>query len=358
MKHLLILFSTALFIFINASCEDSPTTRGMSHRIGTVVAGPVGQLLVVCDSTIWKGQLHAEVDSHFIQYFEPIFPDIQTFKIKQKTPDQFDAGYKQHRSILFFEIDKNYSGDKAKIDVRPDEYALDQMSIHIIGRDSTQLIASASDFKRVYNEFDHMAWKSFYNLYTERQEFEINKELGEYFGINLALPRGSKMINQRKNFFRIDFPVKTRPIEFTGTGQDKGFVVYGVFVYQYDFVDQSQLEKDALLKARDTMLKYHAPYDVPGMYMGTQYTDLVYPELYEAQNVDGSIQGKDIRGMWVFTGRPIHAPGGAFWSFHFKHPTRNKVVCVSGYLDAPATTDWTLFIREIQAVLRSTAIVE
>jgi hypothetical protein len=89
------------------------------------------------------------------------------------------------------------------------------------------------------------------------------------------------------------------------------------------------------------------------MYMGTQYTKLVYPEGNEMTNEKGTISGYEMRGMFVFTGKPIHATGGAFWAYHFVNKKTKKLVCVSGYVDAPSTTSWTHPLREIQAILKS-----
>ena len=87
--------------------------------------------------------------------------------------------------------------------------------------------------------------------------------------------------------------------------------------------------------------------------MGTQYAKMVYPEGNTMRNQKGTLKGYEMRGMFVFTGRPMHSTGGAFWSFHFVHPNRKKMMCVSGYVDAPSTTSWTHPLREIQAILKS-----
>lgn len=129
-------------------------------------------------------------------------------------------------------------------------------------------------------------------------------------------------------------------------------------VYQYDYIDSNQFELKRLLQARDTMLKYNVPHEVEGMYMGTQYNPIVYPEANVAFSADGKIQGLDMRGMFVFTGLPKYGTGGAFWAFHFKHPKRNKLICLSGYVDAPPTTSWTHPLREVEAILRSVRLVE
>jgi hypothetical protein len=62
--------------------------------------------------------------------------------------------------------------------------------------------------------------------------------------------------------------------------------------------------------------------------------------------------------MYVFTGKKVHSTGGAFWAFHFVHPKKKKLICVSGYVDAPATASWTHPLRELQAVLKSVELVK
>ncbi len=101
------------------------------------------------------------------------------------------------------------------------------------------------------------------------------------------------------------------------------------------------------------MLKYNVPHENGELYMGTQYEKIVFPEMDVATNESGTISGVDLRGMFYFTGKPVHSTGGAFWEFHFINPTTRKLLCLSGYVDAPPTTSWTQPLREVQAVLRS-----
>jgi hypothetical protein len=130
-------------------------------------------------------------------------------------------------------------------------------------------------------------------------------------------------------------------------------VMSGIMIYQYDYADSVQFLHENLLKARDTMLKYNVPSTTEGMYMGTQYVKMVYPEGNASTNARGTLKGYEMRGMFQFTGKPLHATGGAFWSFHFVNPTTKKLMCVSGYMDAPTTASWTKPLREIEAILKT-----
>jgi hypothetical protein len=193
--------------------------------------------------------------------------------------------------------------------------------------------------------------------YKEKEDLVIGSRLEKNFGIKMALPDGSKLVGNRTNFFRIKFPKTFRPMDYGEHGVDAGGLHSGVMVYQYDYVDSTQMTLQSLLKARDIMLRVNVPSEIEGMYMGTQYVDYIYPEGEATETADGKIKGFDMRGMYVFTGNGKFGTGGAFWAFHFINEKTNKVVCVSGYLDAPPTTSWTGPLREIQAVLRSIEII-
>ena len=69
------------------------------------------------------------------------------------------------------------------------------------------------------------------------------------------------------------------------------------------------------MQARDTMLKYNVPHETPGLYMGTQYNEFVYPNYSSNTNFSGSIQGVEVRGMFEFKGRFQYSTGGAFGRF-------------------------------------------
>lgn len=358
MKHLLFYLFGIIFLF--TACDDSPTTKGSSNRVGFPVAGPVGKILVVCDDTIWKTDVKAYIDTFLMNPLTPYYPGVPTFTFMHQTPEQFEFGLKRYRNIFFINVDPNYKEKNVKIEKRTGVWALDQTVIDMTGGSIEQLIeGSKLGMSSIHDEYDRMSWERLKKVYDEKPNLDIDPDLSEFFGIKLSLPEGSKLVNKRKDFFRIDFPTTTRPLEFTNTGgEDKGFIVSGVFVYQSEISDSTKLNLDFLLRDKDTMLKKYAPYEIPGMYMGTQYEEIVYPVGFNSTNYNSTINGFDIRGMYVFIGRPIHAPGGCFWSFTFEHKKRKKLITISGFLDAPPTTSWIHFLREIQAVLHSVEIVE
>ena len=356
MKIISLLVLSIFFSFSFTSCESGRTvSQGMS------VTGKVGEILVVCDQDIWNSSIQESLDSGLVQFILPYLPDVPTFQLTHRTPKHFTQGVKRFRNTLFLNIDPKYKGEHGKIEKRVDVWAKGQVVIDIIGKDYNQLLETCQKgLDNVHDEFDAVSWRRIMNHFARSKNTSIKKQVKDNFGINLVLPSGSKLVSKRKNFYRIEFPAASRPIEFVGAGgsEDVGAIFSGIMIYQYDYIDSSLFEFKQLLQARDTMLKYNVPSEIEGMFMGTQYNEFVYPEGNEIQTYNGKINGYEMRGMFMFKGLEKHSTGGAFWAYHFIHPQTNKLVCVSGYVDAPMTTTWTHPLREVQAILRSIEYAE
>ena len=325
---------------------------------GLNVTGKVGEILVVCDDAIWQAPLTNELDTALTQFIMPYWPDVPTFELVHRNSKTFEGAIKRHRNILFLTIDNGHKASGASIVSRKDVWANRQLVIEITAKNIEELYATCKDgLQKVHDSFDTAEWNRIRKYFREKQSPYINDKLADGFGIHIELPDGANVVASQPNFYRIQLPNASRPIEFIGTGQqDVGAIYSGVMIYQYPYTDAAQLTHKNLLQARDTMLKYNVPHETSRLYMGTQYTDLVYPESTMSSNYNGSISGVEMRGMFVFKGKAIHTTGGAFWSFHFVHPKTNKLICISGYVDAPSTTSWTHSLREIEAIWKSVTI--
>ena len=349
---LLKLFST-LFLTIHLSgCGEYFSSE-------VYVTGKVGEVVVVCDDARWNSSFRSDLDSNLTRFIMPYFPEVATFEPIHYAKSNFVGAAKRHWNVLFLKIDPNHKGDKGKIQYRKGVWATNQLVIEVLAKDYQQLVETFnSGADEIHSKFEYEEWNRIRKHFGSKQNQAIDKQLKQNFSIHLDLPNASKIVSSRKNFYRIELPLASRPIEFVGESkQDLGAVFSGVMVYQYPYADSSQFAIDRILRARDTMLRYNVPHETPGLYMGTQYNDFVYPEYSESTNFSKSINGIEVRGMFEFKGRYRHSTGGAFWSFHFIHPKTEKIVCVSGYVDAPSTTSGTHAIREIQAIWKSVAKV-
>ena len=353
MKSKFSTFSLVLVVFIIFSCQTKYKNSGLH------VTGKVGEILVVCDQAIWNSEIKAHLDSQLTQFIMPYFPDVTTFELIHRKTQNFDGAIRRHRNILFLEIDSERKEKFGLIQSRKDVWANRQLVIDLKAKDYNQLLELCKEgMQAVHTQFDIADWKRILLNFQAQNNRPVQVKINKNFGINLALPDASTIVSSRPNFYRIVLPTASRPIEFVGSGtQDIGSVLTGIMIYQYDFIDSSQFLLDNLLKARDTMLRYNVPHETEGLYMGTQYNKFVFPESTATFNYNKSVKGIEVRGMFQFTGKDVHSTGGAFWAFHFLHPKSKKLICISGYVDAPSTTSWTHSLREIQAIWKSVEIL-
>ena len=343
------LYPFLYFSFLFYSC-------GTYEDEGIRVTGKFSEILIVCDKDVWSDvEIRNHLDTAFTRFIMPYFPDVQTFNLKHRTHENFDGLIKRHRNVVI--INKNKSTKNGvQLKELKDVWAREQKAFEIEFSDKKNLIKflKSNSAKNVHDQFDLKEWQREIKKNRKKGNSFILNKLKENFRISIDLPEGAGIVTTRKNFFRIEFPPSTRPIDFMNVKKrDIGLIMEGVLVYQYDFIDSSQFELESLLKARDTMLRYNVPHEIDGLYIGTQYDPFVYPESSQTYNYSRKIKGIEIRGMFAFVGKPIQTMGGAFWAFHFLHPKTNKIICISGYLDAPSTTSWSHFMRELQAVWKS-----
>lgn len=353
MKNYLIPLLLLFFLF---SCDS----KFEQSKYGMTVTGKVGEIMVVCENALWEKDVKAYLDTSLTRFIMPYFPDVATFELKQKTNKQFKDGNKRYRNLLFVELNSTLPVGKPKITKEEDVWANTQLVVRITANNYNDLIELLKGkIDGVHEAFDQIEWQRILLRFKSEKNALIAKQIENKFGINLELPKGSKIVTQRNNFYRIEFPTDTKPLEFIGgDGQMANFIQTGLLVYKYDFVDSSQLRLENLLAARDTILKYNVLHENKGIYMGTQYNKLVYPEGNISENYSKKIKGYEMRGMFQFLGKGNYSTGGAFWSFHFIHPKNKKIICVSGYVDAPSTLSWTLPLREIQAIWKSVEITK
>ena len=134
----------------------------------------------------------------------------------------------------------------------------------------------------------------------------------------------------------------------------QGQLIPGILIYQYNYNSLEQLELKNLLERRDTILKYNVPHESEGYFMGTQYHKLVYPETNSALNYSENLDGVEMRGCFSLNTIIKKMALGVLFGHFILCIQKLKLICISGYVDAPSTTSWTHALREVQAVWKST----
>lgn len=366
-------FSLLAFFFATCTAEEpSDSTRKKASAQKIVKSGiytgnstlqytgKAGELIVVCENTLFTEEIFTALDSVFGDYIKPYYPPEKRFTVIQMNHDRYTKIGKRVRNLMKLEISETIPKGDPQIIIKKDFYARTQLLTEIIAHDNEDLLYAAhNQLNEVIKIYDQQEWNREYIRHKEENNTVARNKLSKQFGITLDLPNQGNYESVKPSFARISLPDRSRQMDIQADGgfssAKANFIQSGIMIWSFDYKDSSQLTPEYLMKARDTILKYNALHEIEGVYMGTQDHQAVIP-VHNRMKI-GEVEGYEFRGLYKFTGR-FEPSGGKFWSFHFKHPTRNKIIAISGYLDAPPTMASSMDIRRLQAILYSLKITE
>jgi hypothetical protein len=372
MKYLIFIVSLS---FLFSACTESnsgkkKTTSPSAQKIITSgiykgnstlqYTGKAGELVVVCDNTIFTDEVFVALDSVFGDYIKPYYPPEKRFTVLQMNEDRYVKIGKRVRNLMMLEIDPSISKGDPQVIVKRDFYARTQIVTEILAHNNEDLLYAVNNLlSEIVGIYDQQEWNREYIRHKEENNTVARRKLSKQFGITLDLPNQGKYESVKSSFARISLPDRSRQMDIQADGgfssAKANFIQSGIMIWSFDYKDSSQLTPEYLMKARDTILKYNALHEIDGVYMGTQDHPAVIP-VHNRIKI-GDVEGYEFRGLYKFTGR-FEPSGGKFWSFHFKHPNRDKIIAISAYLDAPPTMSSSMDIRRLQAILYSLKITE
>lgn len=377
-KYLIFSLLLSFGILALASCDENKEAfeekakkveRDKMKKEGVIYGssqstytGKPGQLVVVAENTVFTDELAEILDTTFGALLSPYhYPPHKKFEIVVLEPERFKEAHLRLRNVLKLKFSDDVSQGQPELLIKKDYHARKQLMVELTAENyqdlRDKLLMEAAPLTKLYEELE---WKREFARLKKDNNTVIKSRLKKDFGITLELPKDARYeVNKKGNFAKIMFPDRSKQMDLKAGGGDHGakanFIHSGLMIWEIPYTKESQFQPAYLLKARDTMLKYNAHHEIPGVYMGTQYHPAILP-IHTYMQV-GSVQGYEFRGFFKFTGR-MQPSGGKFWSFHFIHPKRNTIMAVSGYVDAPPTVNPAFDLRRIQACIYSLEIAD
>lgn len=377
MKYwLAILFLSVIF----SSCLDESNSGNKSnstvkiaqdstHKGGREIinagsisqyTGKPGRLIVVAKPTEYVEEIEYLFDSIFAAPIRPFYPPTPYFEVYQRSPKDFRRLSTRLRNVIELKIDDKIKKGEPTMHIYENYYAKTQLYTKLQAHDISDLYdLLLQEVDYLFQIYDRQEWKREYYRHPSKGNVATRDKLKSKFGIDLTLPSKFSFESVNDEYAIIMFPDRTRQMDMQSTGSYSTsratFIQSGIMVWQYPYTDERQLHPDNLMMMRDTILKYYARHEMEGVYMGTQDHPAVIPQ-YEKLKI-GDVTGYQFRGLFKFTGAS-EPSGGRFWSFHFKHPYRETIVAISGYLDAPPTMSASYDFNRIRAVIYSLKAVE
>ena len=322
-KNLVLL--AVLILLLVGGCKKRASS---GFKVDNYSNGKAGEIVLVMDPKQYTEQEREEVISILqtpqpaINQIEPMF-DVLKFRL-----DDFNAFYRKHRSVVYFEIDDSYH--KSNINFEENVWASPQVYVTIKGNNADSTIALFKQYQ------DEIIEKLYENDLKRLQAFniknnspKIEKIIKEKFGISLTIPQQYFIAREEPDFLWLRYR----------TVRNDRFIM----IFKNDTL---LLSKEQLVKTRNQMTKNYIPGAIRGAY--PILSDIYeYPEYREI--AIKSKKGIEMRGLWESVGDNM---GGPFYSFSFINSDQTATITIDGFVYAPEE-DKRDYLREVESIVKS-----
>lgn len=320
-------------IFTFTACGDDKEGRRLPRH-----SGAPGEVLVVMDDDLWLGPEGDSLRKHF-EAFVPLLPQAEPrFSLLHFRLDQMSDMLKHHRNIVEVEVSPNVGPESEGVKLIRDKWSTHQVVFTVKADEKEDFYTLvANQFDRLAEIIDNTEVERLKKNYNKFHNSELRREMETKFGVDLRVPADAEMAVEKNNFVWL----KRERMKYKGNNAHE--VVQGYFVFRYPYRGEQSLTPEAVMAARDSVLKRHVPGPDPGTYMTTEYR---FPPETKVVNLNDRY-ALFTKGLWRTEN---YFMGGPFACLSTTSSDGNYVVSVSGFVFAPNFPKRE-YIREIEAVL-------
>ncbi len=337
LKNISLSIVLLLSIISFNSCDDVPgVTSSGSRNVSNLpnIAGASGEVLVVMDNFNWKNRAGDLMRKTLKQEFPALTQSEPIFDVIHITDGAFDDFLTFHRTIIQVSIDPEIKD--ASLKYGENVWAKPQLVIRLNAPDSysleTLIEKEQNNILQNIRAYDR---KRLQDVYKSSPDPELNTLLAKY-NIKMAIPRG----------YNIDFSND----EFASISIETPKTSQVIFVYEYPYKNQRDLQTSRIIEKRNEFLKKYTKGTREDSY---QTTAKLFPPI----SYDIRIKGNDIvevRGWWELHNGFM---GGPFISHSAVDKKRNKIVVADAYVYYPNNKKRNM-IRQLEAIIYSAAFLE
>lgn len=331
-----------LFIVILLIAGSSACKKSSSELPDSV--GKIGSLVLVGSTEVVKAA-DAQLNEIFLKDDESITGGSAFSELLKPTPDEFFQFFSNQKSILVLvtksslkelgdltdpfsdeEIDSLMTEKKARLVFKSDLYAKYQHIVYVFANDEKALIeklkAASEQLKSSLVQFEVKDQSLKFFTDTALANASFSDEMKRELGMSVQIPNGFKLVEHRHGFWWFE---KTE-----GTGASEKRIGLVAHAYIFNGV-QPDLTYNAVISARDTVLKYHVKGEIKGTYMSTSESNAYPARRREEINLNG-LEGVKINGWWNIDGIMMSGP---FLRYVLKVPDSNRVFAFEGFIYKP-----------------------
>lgn len=319
--------------------------------------GAHGELILVMDSVLWKGEVGKAARKVFIEQVYGLPQAEPMFTTRFVPPSKFRGLLKRIRNVVIVTtfdsetsgsrlLQKGFTPSSKKkimqdssqyIFFKENEYAKGQRLIHLFAQTEEQMVQKLRQHKRDIqnvinsNEEDVLKEKLFSRGGLDT---ELSRIINEKHGIKWKIPGGYRLAKDTAGFAWLRYP----ELRF-----DKN-----LFIAYKPYTSEKQFEMDSIVAWRDYLCKTHLYGDKernPNSFIITE-------PLVPAQGLNVLLNGafaKEVRGLWKTKNLTM---GGPFISYVFVDEKTQRLYYIEGFIFAPSRSKRE-FVRELKVTITS-----
>lgn len=353
-----------LFLSIFA-CEEPKANKNSGKNKSNMLQsrGAIAEILVVMDSTRWKGLIGEALREVMMSPYPGLPQDEPIFSLAHVKPRDFSRFLKRHNNIIFLTSlsDNSPSGQRMKafftktsLDMvvkdeskfmffKENEYAYGQKLMYLFGKTDEKLIDNiikngdkliefflTAERKRMQNRI--------FGEEGEKEQVKLQNFVRKNTGLDAKIPQGYEVAKSIKGFTWLRKP---------GEPVDKSILITSQPYSSVELFDTSQV-----VQWRETFgFKHMNDKSLKNSYMSTQ-NDIIPLEFKKLSlNQEYTME---YRGLWKLKNK---TRGGPFIAYAFIDKKRNLFYYIEGLVYAPSI-DKRNAMMEMEAILRTFKISE
>lgn len=349
--HILVLLFSTFILFI--SCENIEKSANYKKNS----QGAYGELLVVMDSAQYNTELGYELQKILQKPF-PALPQAEAyFTLRHIKPSKFDGLLKQHATIIYVTTFDNKSRANKKIQSyfspesikmieedpelyifnRKDEFAKDQLVVHLFGKNEKELINNLRiNGQKIIDMIDQSERKRIHKeIYAGKEQKNLTSYTRKKYGYGLRIPFGYDLATENNQF-----------LWYSQLGTD---LFRNLLIANKPYTSEEDFSKEALVEWRNQIGKTYLFGSGERDTVSYMLTDEKYiPVSEEEINFNGNY-AVEIRGLWKLKN---NTRGGPFLGIAFVDEELGRIFYVEGFLYAPNKIKRHM-MRELEAVLHT-----
>ncbi len=343
----LLYFAGLFIIFSIYSCSD----KGGENQMLPVARGGVGEIILVMDSSSWRGELGDAVKAIFREPIPGLPQEEPMYTLRYVNPMAINDVLRNAKNMIFVTtLEGNSMADKKlrsyftkesmeRIKSDPDifmfkkqdEFARGQYILHLFGQEKQSLVTKLRENKlQIRSYFDEAEADRLKKSLFAKQEKDLQKALQNEHQFSINIPFGYKLAKNEENFVWI---------RQLGREVDRN-----VFIAYRDYDEEGLFSKDRILDLRESVTKMHI--------VDSGDANL-YNTIQSAAPVDTTVinfnglYAVQARGLWKLNDNSL---GGPFVSYTLVDEKLNRLYYIEGYVSSPGK-DKRNFVKEMEAIL-------